>query len=151
MRIYKNEIRIFRLLSVLLVLVLASATLLPKRAVPRAAEGSGGFVLRLSEVEEALLPHLHVGDRVIDRQSRCILGDILEIRTEASYREIFSEADGALVSARVPERSDLLLTLSAKREDGTLFTADGIQPKIGQIYYFRTYDFIGTGRVVALI
>ena len=151
MRIYKNEIRIFRLLSVLLVAVLSAATLLPKQAAQRSAEAPGGFVLRLSEVEEAFLSHLHVGDRVVDRQSRCILGDILEIRTEESYREIFSEAGGALVSARVPERFDLLLTLSAKREDGTLITEDGIRPKIGQIYYFRTYDFIGTGRVVELI
>ena len=151
MRIYKNEIRLFRLLSVVLVAVLSAVTLLPKPAEKRSAEGSSGFVLRLSEVEEELLSHLHVGDRVIDRQSRSILGDILEIRTEESYREIFSETEGALVSARVPERFDLLLTLNAKREDGRLFTADGIQPKIGQIYYFRTYDFIGEGRVVALI
>ena len=151
MRIYKNEIRVFRLLSVLSVALLSAVTLLPRPAAKRSAEGGGGFVLQLSEVEEELLLRLHVGDRVIDRQNRSILGDILEIRAEESYREIFSEADGALVSARVPERFDLLLTISAEREDGRLFTADGIQPKIGQIYYFRTYDFIGAGRVVALI
>ena len=151
MRIYKNEIRLFRLLSLLLVTVLSAVTLLPKQAAQRSAEESGSFVLRLCEVEAALLPHLHIGDRVIDRQNRCILGDILEIRTEESHREIFSETDGAWVSARVPERFDLHLTLSARREDGRLFTEDGIQPKIGQVYYFRTYDFIGTGRVVELI
>lgn len=151
MRSFKKEGAGLRLLCLSLTAVLAVLFLLPSQA-KREEEGSdGGFVLLLSEVEEVLQPHLHVGDRVIDRQSRSILGDITDIRTEPSLREIFSEEKKALVLAAVPERCDILLTLGASRRDGMVFTADGAPIRLGQTYHFCTYDFTGTGRVVELI
>ena len=151
MRIYKKEGHLFRLFSLILVLGLSLAVLLPAGAKNEGENEDGRFVLLLSETEEVLVPHLHVGDRVIDRQSRSILGDILDIQVKESRREIFSAADGALVSARVPERCDVFLTLHARKTRGMLFAADETSIRLGQTYHFCTYDFTGTGRVVELI
>ncbi len=150
MQIYKKELRLFRWLLLLCVPMLALSILLPKRAEDKNEE-EGRYVLCLSEVDEALQPHLHVGDRVVDRQKRCILGDILEIRAEESRREVFSETAGALVSSPVPGRYDIFLTVSAQKKDGICRTASGDVLLLGQTYHFRTYDFTGTGRVVALL
>ena len=150
MQIYRKEIRIFRCLLLLCIPVLILAVVLPKREKSEVTPEDGSFVLLLSEVDEFFEPHLHVGDRVVDRQSRSILGDILEIRAEESFREVFSETEGALVSSRVPGRCDIFLTVSAKKENGICRTAGGDTLLLGQTYHFRTYDFTGTGRVVAL-
>ena len=113
-------------------------------------EGNATFVLALDEVDAALLSHLHTGDRVVDRQSRRILGDITEIRSSQSMREVYSEAHGALVESPVPDRLKILLTLRAAKRDGAVLTESGDTVRLGQTYYFRTYDFSGEGRVVAL-
>lgn len=151
MQIYRKEIRVFRYLLLLCIPALVLAVWLPKSAKEESTAEDGGFVLLLSEVDEAFASHLHVGDRVVDRQSRSILGDILEIRTEESRREVFSETEGVLVFSRVPGRCDIFLTVSAKKENGACRTAGGDALLLGQTYHFRTYDFTGTGRVVALL
>ena len=151
MQIYRKEIRIFRCLLLLCIPALILAVVLPKREQPEQTPADGGFVLLLSEVDEVFKPHLHVGDRIVDRQSRSILGDILEIRTEESRREVFSETAGTLVFSRVPGRYDIFLTVSAKKENGIYRTMEGDTLLLGQTYHFRTYDFTGTGRVVALL
>jgi hypothetical protein len=151
MRIYKKDERLFRLFSLLLVLCLSAAVLLPSEAKNEARQGEGFFVLQICEAEEALVPCLHVGDRMIDRQSRSILGDISEIRTEESRREVFSAAKGRLVSARVPERCDIFLKIGAEKKNGALFTMGGAAIRIGDTLHFRTCNFTGTGRVVELI
>ncbi len=151
MRIYKKEVGLFRLLTLIATLTLSLAILIPKFGKAEAPAQEGRFVLLLEEVDAAFEPHLHVGDRVIDRQSRRILGDILDIRAETSRREIFSERAGAFVRASVPGKYDLRLTLSATQQDGAILTASGETVRLGQIYYFRTYDFTGEGRVVELL
>ena len=151
MQIYKKEIRIFRCLLLLCIPALVLAILLPGKENQVSAAEDGGFVLPLSEVDEILAPHLRVGDRVVDRQNRCILGDILEIRTEESKREVFSETEGVLFLSRVPGRCDIFLTVSAKKENGICRTAGGETPLLGQTFHFCTYDFTGTGRVVEFL
>ena len=151
MRIYKKEKGLFCFLTFASVLLLSLAVLLPAKNEQAAAVSKGQYVLLLEEVDEALQPHLHVGDRVIDRRSRKILGDVLEIRAEISHREIFSERDNAFVAATVPGKYDLRLTLSAEKRGDSLTTASGEAVRLGQVYYFRTYDFTGEGRVVELL
>jgi hypothetical protein len=151
MRIYKKEVGLFRLLTLAAMLTLSLAILIPKFRKAESPPQQGHFVLLLEEVDAAFEPHLHVGDRVIDRQNRRILGDILNIRTETSRREIFSEKAGAFVRASVPGKYDLRLTLSATQKNGTVLTASGETVRLGQVYYFRTYDFTGEGRVVELL
>ena len=150
MHIHKKEIRLFRILTLLTVASLALAVFLPKKSESRAVSEEGRFVLLLQEVDAALEPHLHIGDRVIDRQNRRILGDILEIRAEASLRVVFSETRGEFVITTVPGKYDLHLTLSAEQRDGAIVSMGGESVRLGQTYYFRTYDFTGEGRVVAL-
>ena len=150
MRLYKKEIGTFRLLTLAVVVALSLAVFLPQRASTNKTE-TGQFVLLVQEVDEALANHLHVGDRVIDRQSRKILGDVLEIQATESRREVFSEKKMALVTAIVPEKCDLRLTLKAKKEGNVLLTAAGETVRLGQAYHFRTYDFTGEGRVVELL
>lgn len=150
MRIYKKEAFLFRLLALGIVVFVSLFLLFPKREASRPTQ-EGRFVLLLTEVDGMLTPHLHVGDRVIDRQSRRILGDILDIEISESQKEIFSNAHGNFVTATVPEKYDLRLTLSAERTSGTLLSMGGDTVRLGQQYYFRTYDFTGEGRVVALL
>ncbi len=111
---------------------------------------TAAFVLAIDEADAALLSHLHEGDRVVDRQSRRILGDIIEIRSSESVSEIYSEARGALVEAPVPERLKILLKIRAVAQSGEIRTQSGDTVRLGQTYHFRTYDFSGEGRVVAL-
>ncbi len=151
MQIHKKEIVFFRVLLFFSVAMLALAVFLPTRKKDEAPAAPGGFVLLLEEVDEALEPHLHVGDRVLDRQSRRILGDILQIDATASEKEVFSETRGALTRATVPGKYDLRLTLSGTQSNGSVLTTGGDTVRLGQIYYFRTYDFSGEGRVVALL
>jgi hypothetical protein len=151
MQIYRKEIQIFRYLLLLCIPLLILAVILPKGEKAQTETEDGTFILLLSEVDEAFRPNLHIGDRVVDRQNRSILGDILEIRTEESQREVFSETTGTLIFSRVPERCDIFLTVSAKKENGVCQTMGGDPLLLGQTYHFRTYDFTGTGRVVALL
>lgn len=151
MRIYKNERILFFVFSSVAVLLFALAVFLPMRDEKEPESTEGRFVLLLTEVDEALQPRLHAGDRVVDRQNRRILGDISDIRSETSRREIFSERTGKLTLATVPGKYDLFLTLSAMQKNGAVFTASGDPVRLGQIYYLRTYDFTGEGRVVELL
>lgn len=151
MRIYKKEIVLFRLLTLVAAVAISLAVFLPSRSESDATPQEGSFVLLIEEVDEALKVHLHVGDRVIDRQNRKILGDVLEIQTEASRKEIFSEKANAFITASVPGKYDLRLTLRAEQKGNGILTASGETVRLGQIYYFRTYDFTGEGRVVALL
>ena len=151
MQFYKKKSISLCLLLMALTAGLALFLFLPSQAKGNKAYEEGAFVLLLSEVDAQLPTCLHVGDRVIDRQRRCIIGDISEIRTEESRREIYSEAKGALVWASVPNRRDVFLTLRAERKGGVLLAQDGTPIRLGQTYHFCTYDFTGTGRVVSLI
>ena len=151
MQIHKRKIGILFAIPILFAAILPIGLYAWRQSTRRTApEGNAAFVLALDEVDEALLSHLHTGDRVVDRQSRRILGDIAEIRSSQSMREVYSEAHGALVQAPVPERLQILLTLRATERDGTVLTENGDTVRLGQTYYFRTYDFSGEGRVVAL-
>ena len=137
--------------------LLAAAALFAAFYVKRGNEGisadekEAAFVLAIDEADAALLSHLHEGDRVVDRQSRRILGDIIEIRSSKSVSEIYSEARGALVEAPVPDRLKILLTIKAAEHDGRVLTQGGDTVRLGQTYHFRTYDFSGEGRVVAFL
>ena len=108
------------------------------------------FVLELDEVDATLLSHLHTGDRVLDRRSRRILGDILDIQTEQRHAEVYSEARGILIQAPIPGKLQIRLTLRGSKRDGEIFTTGGDQVRLGQTYHLRTYDFSGSGRVVTL-
>lgn len=151
MRIYKKELFFFRALLIFSAAMLVVAVLLSRGEKTEAPPAEGGFVLLLEEIDEALEPHLHVGDRVVDRQNRRILGDILKIDAKASEREVFSETRGALVRATVPGKYDLRLTVSGTQSEEGVLTVGGDTVRLGQVYYFRTYDFSGEGRVVALL
>lgn len=151
MRIYKNERILVFIFSSVAVLLFALAIFLPMRGEKEPEIAVGQFVLLLSEVDEALQPRLHMGDRVIDRQNRRVIGDISNIRSETSRREIFSEQTGKLTLATVPGKYDLFLTLTAEQKNGAVFTVSGEPVRLGQIYYLRTYDFTGEGRVVELL
>lgn len=137
----------------LLALGLLAAALLPRTGAAkeqRGADGMRDFVLLLSQVDEVYAPCLHVGDRIVDRQSRRILGSVQKIETRDAVTEIFSEAQGRLIEAAVPGRLDILLTVSPYTEQQPRTAAKGNAVRIGQIYYFRTYDYLGEGQVIAL-
>ncbi len=151
MRIYKKELLFFRVLLIFSAAMLVVAVLLSRGEQAEAPPAEGRFVLLLEEIDEALEPHLHVGDRVVDRQNRRILGDILMIDAKASEKEVFSETRGALVRATVPGKCDLRLTVSGIQGEDGILTVSGDTVRLGQVFYFRTYDFSGEGRVVALL
>lgn len=149
MRSYK---RISPLLLLSLPLILLAA-LLVFRYLPRDAqtESAGGFELLIERVDGAIVPQLRVGDRLLDRQSRRVLGDIKALDEAPCTEEVFSEARGALVLQSVPGYRSLRLTVAALERDGAVFTPEGDAVRLGQVYYFRTHGFSGEGRVVALL
>ena len=114
-------------------------------------ENAGHFALLIERVDGAIVPQLRVGDRLLDRQSRHVLGDIEALDEAPCTEEVFSEARGALVLQSVPGYRSLRLTIAALERDGAVFTPDGDAVRLGQIYYFRTHGFSGEGRVVALL
>lgn len=138
--------------AALLLLTVAALAILLRSLTSEAPADTrdGHFVIELSEIDEALLAHLHVGDRVVDRRSRHILGDIRDIRAEESVTEVYSERKGALVEAAVPGKLRVYLTLGAKESGGEVFSEGGDAVRLGQTLHFRTYGFSGSGRVVAL-
>ena len=146
----KNVLRPLALL--LIPILILSAVLFKKtgQKEDRIAEQNAAFVLAIEEMDSDLLLHLHVGDRVVDRKNRRILGDITEIRSSQSTAEVYSEAHGRLVEAAVPGKLRVLLTLRGEAQGSEILTASGDPVRLGQTYYFRTYDFSGEGRVVTL-
>ena len=152
MQTYKRTTPRFFIIFLLLFFVFAAA-FFAKTHIKKApaSETSAFFVLEIREIDAALLSHLHEGDRVVDRKNRRILGDITEIRSSQSTAEVYSEVHGRLVEAPIPDKLRVLLTLQGTARDGEILTKSGDTVRLGQTYYFRTYDFIGAGRVVALI
>lgn len=136
----------------LLLIITASLVLFFKRSIESTPipEVDADFVLELDEVDASLLSHLHTGDRVLDRRSRRILGDILDIQTAQSHAEVYSEARGMLIQAPIPGKLQIRLTLRGSKKDGEIFTVGGDAVRLGQTYHLRTYDFSGSGRVVTL-
>ncbi len=151
MHAYKKKSSTFLVIPLLLIAAASLALFLGRSAESTPApEASADFVLELDEVDTSLLSHLHPGDRVVDRRSRRILGDILDIQAEQSHTEIYSEARSALVEAPIPGKLQVRLTLRGTEKGGEIFSVGGDAVKLGQTYYLRTYDFSGNGRVVAL-
>ena len=116
-----------------------------QRATREAAARQADFVLLLEGIDEHYEACLHVGDRVIDRQSRRILGTVSAVESEGASAEVFSEKWGAMIEAPVPGRLNLFLTVH--REEAK----DKDPVRLGEVYYFRTYGYIGEGRVVSLL
>ncbi len=150
MKTKKRHTRSFFPLLLLLTLSLAAVALLPRHR-ETAGEETHGFVLLLEGIDESYEPHLHVGDRMIDRRTRRILGDISAVASDPAMREIFSEAQGKITAAAVPGKRDVRLTVTAAGNGTHITTEAGDVLRIGQVYHFRTYGFTGEGRVIALI
>ena len=134
----------------LLAAVLVAAALI--FAVSKAGEDGTGqpqsFVLLLEGIGEEYVPCLHVGDRIVDRQNRRILGDIERIEATPAKAEVYSEKEEKLIEADVPGKCDVLLFVSALQGDGKEDRKNTV--RIGEKYYFRTYGFVGEGQVVDL-
>lgn len=141
MQIKKHVLRPLFFCALLFLIALAVFIKVPQRE-RGSARRAPDFVLLVEGIDEIYQPRLHIGDRIVDRQSRRILGTVSAIEAHAATSEIFSEKEGRLIEAPVPGRLNLLLTVSPAEEGET---------RIGQIYYFRTYDFLGEGRVVRLL
>ncbi len=152
-KIKKRFLPLFLVTALLFIAAAALIADLPARREARGWEDDDAhaFVLLLEGVEQIYEPQLHIGDRIIDRRSRRILGDILAVESAPAVREIFSEARGGLTDAALPQKKDIRLTVTAKADGARTVTEAGEVLRIGAVYHFRTYGFTGEGRVIALL
>ncbi len=105
------------------------------------------IVIHIEGVDESLAAGVHVGERVIDRTNRRLLGTVSEVRRTPTVTEIAPTKGSEAASVEMAGLVDLDLTLTPDHDHSGYFVTPRVW-SVGTSLTFATPSFAAVGTII---
>ncbi|NLZ36272.1 MAG: DUF4330 family protein [Clostridiales bacterium] len=149
----KSKIR-FNIIDALLLLIIIAAVALAAYFVMSGRVGQQRavserpiqYTVLLTNVRGEFKGNIKIGDSVTDTVKLMPIGEVTDIKTVQTSIDIEDETAGRIVSAIVPDKYDITVTVTADATVSTgFYMIGGYQIQVGTLVSLRVPDFTGVG------